>query len=177
MDDTYILVGGHWKYLYRAVDKLGQTVDFLLTAHRDLAAARRFFGRAINLHGMPEKVTTDKSGANTVAVRGIIADSGAPIELRQSKYLNNLVEQDHRTVKRRVRAMMGFKEFHSAARLVSGIETHAAQRRVRQLNVHWNLSPVGLLRQSHETRGHPDDPLTRPQNRRTNTECTGRLGS
>ena len=66
---------------------------------------------------------TYQSGANTAAVRGIIADSGAPIELRQSKYLNNLVEQDHRAVKRRVRPMMGFKEFHSAARLIAGIET------------------------------------------------------
>jgi putative transposase len=72
---------------------------------------------------VPEKITIDKSGANTAAVRGIIADSGAPIELRQSKYLNNLVEQDHRAVKRRVRPMMGFKEFHSAARLIAGIET------------------------------------------------------
>jgi len=101
MDETYILVGGQWKYLYRAVDKLGQTVDFLLTARRDMAAARRFFERAIGLHDVPEKITIDKSGANTAAVRGIIADSGAPIELRQSKYLSNLVEQDHRAVKRR----------------------------------------------------------------------------
>ena len=123
MDETYILVGGQWKYLYRAVDKVGQTIDFLLTARRDLAAARRFFARAIDLHDVPEKITIDKSGANTAAVRGIIVDSGAPIELRQSKYLNNLVEQDHRAIKRRVRPMMGFKEFHSAARLIAGIDT------------------------------------------------------
>ena len=72
---------------------------------------------------MPEKITIDKSGANTAAVRGLLADCGDVIELRQSKYLNNLVEQDHRAVKRRVRPMMGFKSFRSAARLIAGIET------------------------------------------------------
>jgi transposase-like protein len=75
-------VGKRWKYLYRAVDWLGQTVDFLLTAPRDLAAARRFFERAIDLHGAPEKIAIDKSGANTAAVHGLVADSGLPIELR-----------------------------------------------------------------------------------------------
>jgi len=83
VDETYVLVGGRWKYLYRAVDKLGQTVDFLLTAHRDVAAARRFFERAIDLHDVPASITIDKSGANTAAVRGLIDDSGAAIELRQ----------------------------------------------------------------------------------------------
>ena len=123
MDETYVKVGGEWKYLYRAVDRLGQTVDFLLTARRDVAAARRFFERAIDLHDAPEKVTIDKSGANTAAVNGLIADSGLPIELRQSKYLNNVVEQDHRAIKRRTRPMMGFKSFNSARKLIAGIET------------------------------------------------------
>jgi len=122
MDETYIRVGGQWKYLYRAVDRLGQTVDFLLTAKRDEAAARRFFERAIDVHDVPEKVTIDKSGANTAAVRGLIADSGVDIELRQSKYLNNLVEQDHRAIKRRTRPMLGFKDFHCAAKIIAGIE-------------------------------------------------------
>jgi transposase-like protein len=85
MDETYIQVSGQWKYLYRAVDRLGQTVDFLLTARRDEAAARRFFERAISLHDLPEKITIDKSGANTAAVKGLIEDSGLHIELRQSK--------------------------------------------------------------------------------------------
>lgn len=123
MDETYIRVGGQWKYLYRAVDKLGHTVDFLLTAKRDHAAARRFFERAIGLHDVPEKITIDKSGANTAAVHSMIADSGVEIELRQSKYLNNLIEQDHRAVKRRTRSMLGFKDFHCAAKLIAGIET------------------------------------------------------
>ncbi len=94
MDETYIQVGGQWKYLYRAVDRLGHTVDFLLTAKRDHAAARRFFERAIELHDVPEKITIDKSGVNTAAVRSMIADSGLDITLRQSTYLNSLVEQD-----------------------------------------------------------------------------------
>ena len=89
MDETYIKVGGEWKYLYRGVDRAGATIDFLLRAHRDYAAARRFFERAIELHGVPEKSTIDKSGANTAAIEGMRADSGSDIELRQSKYLNN----------------------------------------------------------------------------------------
>ena len=123
VDETHVQVGGQWKYLYRAVDKLGHTVDFLLTARRDVAAARRFFERAIDLHDVPEKITIDKSGPNTAAVRGLIADSGVAIELRQSKYLNNIVEQDHRAIKRRTRPMMGFKSFWSARRIIAGIET------------------------------------------------------
>lgn len=123
VDETYVMVAGHWNYLYRAVDKLGHTVDFLLTARRDVLAARRFFERAIALHDVPISITIDKSGANTATVRGLVADSGLPIELRQSKYLNNIVEQDHRFIKRRTRPMMGFKSFGSAAKLIAGIET------------------------------------------------------
>ena len=96
MDETYIKVKGQWKYLYRAVDREGQTIDFLLTAKRDLAAARRFFERAIGQHDLPDSITIDKSGANTAAILSIIADTGADIQMRQSKYLNNIVEQDHR---------------------------------------------------------------------------------
>ncbi len=123
MDETYIKVAGQWKYLYRAVDKSGDTVDFLLTAKRDLAAARRYLERAINLHGLPEKITIDKSGANTGAIRCINEDACVDVELRQSKYLNNLIEQDHRAVKRITSPMLGFKSFWSAQRLIAGIET------------------------------------------------------
>ena len=122
MDETYVKVAGHWKYLYRAVDRDGDTIDFLLRAKRDHAAARRFLERAIDLHGVPEKITIDKSGANTAAILSVQADSGLPIELRQSKYLNNLVEQDHRAVKRIVRPMLGFKTFRCARILIAGIE-------------------------------------------------------
>ena len=123
MDETYIKVAGKWKYLYRAVDKSGDTVDFLLTAKRDLAAARRYLERAINLHGLPERITIDKSGANTAAIRSVNDDACVDIELRQSKYLNNIIEQDHRAVKRITNPMMGFKSFWCAKKLIAGIET------------------------------------------------------
>lgn len=93
MDETYVKVGRPWKYLYRAVDKAGHTIDFLLCAHRDYAAARRFFERAIDLHDVPEKITIDKSCANTAAIEGLRAESGAETELRQSKYLNSLIDR------------------------------------------------------------------------------------
>ena len=123
MDETYIKVAGQWKYLYRAVDRAGDTVDFLLTAKRDKAAARRFLERAINLHGVPEKITIDKSGANTAAIESVKADACVEILMRQNKYLNNIVEQDHRSVKRITRPMLGFKSFWSARIIISGIET------------------------------------------------------
>ena len=123
MDETYIKVAGEWKYLYRAVDRAGDTIDFLLRAKRDCAAARRFLERAIDLHGVPEKITIDKSGANTAAIKSVQTDSGADIELRQIKYLNNIVEQDHRAIKRIVRPMLGFKSFPCASILIAGIET------------------------------------------------------
>ncbi len=121
MDETYVKVGGRWKYLYRAVDRDGHTADFLLTASRDEAAARRFLERAIDLHGVPEKITIDKSGANTAIIVSVQSDSGVTLELRQSKYLNNIVEQDHRAIKRIVRPMPGFKSFRSARILIAGI--------------------------------------------------------
>jgi transposase-like protein len=118
VDETYVKVGGQWKYLYRAVDRLGCTVDFELTAHRDIAAARRFFERAIDLHGVPQKITIDKSGATTAAVQALIDDSGASIESRQSKYLNHLAEQGHRAIK----SMLRFKSFWSAAKIIAGVK-------------------------------------------------------
>ncbi|MDD2920442.1 IS6 family transposase [Rhodoferax sp.] len=123
MDETYIKVAGQWKHLYRAVDRAGDTVDFLLTAKRDLAAARRFLERAINLHNVPEKITIDKSGANTAAIESVKADACVDILMRQNKYLNNIVEQDHRAIKRITRPMLGFKSFWSARIIIAGIET------------------------------------------------------
>src|SRR5512143_1704942 len=114
MDETYIKIKGQWKYLYRAVDKAGKTIDFLLTAHRDKKAALRFLKKAVRHYGMPVKITIDKSGANTAALEALQEETGQAIEIRQSKYLNNLVEQDHRSVKRIVRPMLGFKTFDSA---------------------------------------------------------------
>ncbi len=122
MNETYIKINGQWRYLYRAVDTGGQTIDFLLTVHRDKAAALRFFKKAVRQHGLPEKVTIDKSGANTAALEALIEETGAEIEIRQIKYLNNLVEQDHRAVKRIVRPMLGFQSFRSARITLAGIE-------------------------------------------------------
>ena len=119
MDETYIRVKGEWRYLYRAVDKDGNTIDFLLRAHRDKTAARRYFEKSIARNGAPETVTIDKSGANLAALEAINADRETPIKIRQSKYLNNLVEQDHRAIKRR---MLGFKTFRCARIVVAGIE-------------------------------------------------------
>ena len=122
MDETYIKVSGQWKYLYRAVDRDGDTVDFLLTAKRDRAAARRFLERAINLHDVPEKITIDKSGANTAAIESVKAHACVDIVMRQNKYLNNIVEQDHRAIKRITRPMLGLKSFWSARNIIAGIE-------------------------------------------------------
>jgi putative transposase len=122
MDETYIRVKGEWRYLYRAVDKDGNTIDFLLRAHRDKAAARRYFEKSIGQNGVPETVTIDKSGANLAALEAINDDRETPIKIRQSKYLNNLVEQDHRAIKRRTRTMLGFKTFRCARILLAGIE-------------------------------------------------------
>ena len=122
MDETYIKVKGVWKYLYRAVDKEGNTVDFLLTAKRDKAAAKRFFDKAMQAHGVPEKVTMDKSGANKAAIDEINAGRKIPIIVRQVKYLNNVVEQDHRVVKRVTKPMLNFKSFRSAKNVLAGIE-------------------------------------------------------
>ena len=122
MDETYVRVKGSWKYLYRAVDKAGATVDFLLTAKRDRKAALRFLRKAIKGNGTPEKITIDKSGANTVAIERHNAETEAGIEIRQIKYLNNIVEQDHRAIKRLIRPMLGFKSFRSAAVTLASIE-------------------------------------------------------
>ena len=123
MDETYIKVSGQWKYLYRAVDRDGDTVDFLLTAKRYKAAAQRFLERAIDLHCVPEKINIDKSRANTAAIESVKVNACADILMRQNKYLNNIVEQDHRGVKRVTQPMLGFKSFWSARILIADIET------------------------------------------------------
>jgi len=122
LDETYVRIKGTWKYLYRAVDKAGATVDFLLTTRRDRKAALRFLRKATGHHGVPEKITIDKSGTNLAAIESCNAEHGTVIEARQVKYLNNIVEQDHRAIKRLTRPMLGFKSFWSAAITIAGIE-------------------------------------------------------
>ena len=122
MDETYIKVKGVWTFLYRAVDKEGLTIDFLLTTKRDKKAAMRFFNKSIKGNALPEKVAMDKSGANKAAIDQIIIDHEKSIVVRQVKYLNNIVEQDHRAIKRVTRPMLGFKSFRSAQKIIAGIE-------------------------------------------------------
>ena len=121
MDETYIKVKGAWKYLHRAVDKESQTIDFLLTTKRDKAAALRFFDKAMKSSGVPEKITMDKSGANKAAMDDINTGRQSPIVVRQAKYLNNILEQDNRAIKRITRPMLNFKSFRAARSILAGI--------------------------------------------------------
>jgi putative transposase len=133
MDETYIKVKGLWHYLYRAVDKEGNTIDFLLTRKRDKKAAKRFLIKAINHNGIPEKITIDGSAANKAAIEEFNSDNGTTIEVRQVKYLNNVVEQDHRGVKRITNPMLGFKSFDSASITLIGIDiVHMLRKRQLQ---------------------------------------------
>ena len=124
VDETYIRVKGKWTYLYRAVDKQSKTIDFLLSEKRDKAAAKRFFIKAIGNNGEPEKITLDGYEASHQAVFELKAEGvlSADVEVRTSKYLNNLVEQDHRRVKQRIYPMLGCKRLANAAVTISGIE-------------------------------------------------------
>ncbi len=150
MDETYIKVKGQWYYLYRAVDKTGQTIDFLLTAQRDEAAALRLLKKAIRRHGVPEKITIDGSAANEAAIKSYNAEHGTTIAIRKIKYLNNIVEQDHRGVKRVTRPMLGFKSFDAAQNTLVGIELmHMIKKKqsepnLRQNRTTWAISPCGV---------------------------------
>jgi len=124
MDETYVKVGGKDRYLYRAVDKYGSTIDFLLTKRRMKGSAQKFLNKAIGNNGKPRIINIDKSGANTSGIRVVNKRSLSvkKIKIRRVKYLNNIVEQDHRTIKRRLSITTGFKEFESAQRTLAGIE-------------------------------------------------------
>jgi transposase-like protein len=132
VDETYVKIRGRWVYLYRAVDGAGNTVDFRLSPRRDVAAAKAFFRKAIKGQGSaPRTITLDGYAASHRAVREMKADGELPADtkLRSSKYLNNLIEQDHRGVKLRIGPMLGLKRFRTAAIVIAGIEL---LRRIRK---------------------------------------------
>ena len=136
VDETYLKVKGQWVYLYRAVDKAGRTGDFLLSKRRDTDAAKRFFSRAVKRHGAPRVITLDGYAASHRAVAKLKAAGRLPrrVRVRSSKYLNNIIEQDHRRIKQRVRPMLGFKRFETAAVTIRGIEL-AAKIKKQQFNL------------------------------------------
>src|SRR5471032_1423250 len=158
MDETYIKVKGVWKYLYRAVDKQGKTVDFLLTAKRDMAAAKRFFDKTMGANGDPEKVAMDKSGANKAAIDAINVGRAVPIMVRQVKYLNNIVEQDQRRPGHADRGAPGqISQQHRRA----GPPRHQAGD---QANAQLQIVPRRRLR-ARRRRAHAHDPQGPVQDR------------
>ena len=124
VDETYVRIRGKWVYLYRAVDSAGQTVDFRLGAKRDSGAAKAFYRKAIKSQSIPRTITLDGYAASHRAVREMKTDGQLPMDtkVRSSKYLNNLIEQDHRGVKLRIGPVPGFKWFTTAAIVIAGIE-------------------------------------------------------
>jgi transposase, IS6 family len=127
VDETYIKVKGEWLYQYRAVDSDGQTIEFFFSAKRDAVAAQAFFEKALGAPHtvMPRVINVDKNAAYPRAVDTLKAHDQLPPEcaLRQVKYLNNLIEQDHRFIKRRTRPGLGFFSFETARRTLAGYET------------------------------------------------------
>ncbi|WP_307838221.1 IS6 family transposase [Bacillus cereus group sp. N21] len=126
VDETYIKVKGQWMYLYRAVDSKGNTIDFFLNKTRDQKAAKRFFKKALrSFHvSKPRIIAVDKNPAYPIAIEKLKKEKSIPdgMQLRQQKYLNNIVEQDHRFIKKRIRSMLGFKCFDTATSILSGVE-------------------------------------------------------
>ena len=127
VDETYLKVKGEWWYQGRAVDSDGQTIAFFLSAKRDAAAAQAFFEKALDApHTVsPRVINVDKNAAYPKAVDRLKTNQQLPLEceLRQVKYLNNLIEQDHRFIKRRTRPGLGFFSFDTARRTLAGYET------------------------------------------------------
>jgi IS6 family transposase len=138
VDETYVRAKGKWVYLYRAVDSGGATIDFLLSAHRDAAAAKRFFQRALRVSGRPRPrvINVDGNPSYPKAVTELKTEGnlGRRCRCRTCPYLNNLVEQDHRAIKRRVHASQGFRSFSGAWRTIQGYEV---MHMIRKGQVRW----------------------------------------
>jgi putative transposase len=147
----YVKVRGRWMYFYRAIDSLGDTVEFFFSEHRDLPAAKRLFNKALTRHGRPDRVVIDGSQTNREAILscdttdrlkgGYGRTEQKPITIRTSKYLNNRIEQDHRRIKRRIRPMLGFKTQKTADTILSGIELIHMMRK-RQARFAYDPAPT-----------------------------------
>ena len=128
VDETYIKVKGKWKYFYLAVDSNGDTIDFMLSSKRDRKAAKRFFKKALssNHNQIPRVITVDKNPAYPPRIDKLKNDKIIPknVEIRQIKYLNKIIEQDHRSIKRIVNPMLGFQSFRSANKTLKGIGSY-----------------------------------------------------
>jgi putative transposase len=127
LDETYIKVKREWLYLYRAIDSNGDAVEFYFSKQRDLSAAKRFIRKALARHGRPERIIIDGSETNRISIvqcdaENRLRQTGKPIAIRSSKYMNNMIEQDHRRIKRRTRSILGFKSEPAAGITLSGIE-------------------------------------------------------
>ncbi|USK36774.1 IS6 family transposase (plasmid) [Bacillus sp. F19] len=134
VDETYLEVKGQWIYLYRAVDSEGNTIDFYLSKARNKQAAKRFFKKALAFSHVskPRVITVDKNPAYPSAIQELKEEKQMPegIQLRQVKYLNNIVVQDHRFIKKRIRPMLGLKSLRTAKRIIAGIEAmHMIKKR------------------------------------------------
>ena len=145
VDETYIKVQGKWMYLYRAVDSEGNTIDFYLSKNRKAQSAKRFFKKSLASYHVskPRVLTVDKNPAYPKAVKQSKKEKCLPldVELRQKKYLNNMVEQDHRFIKKRVRLMLGFKSFKTATKTLAGIEAMHMIKKGQTLHGEMILSP------------------------------------
>jgi IS6 family transposase len=126
MDETYLKIKGKNCYLYRAVDSNGRTIDFYVSENRDKKSAKKFFKKAIkSSHNQkPRVITVDKYSATEIAIYELIYSGDLPctVGIRKTKYLNNIIEQDHRFIKRKIRTMLGFKSLESAKKTICGIE-------------------------------------------------------
>jgi len=151
IDETYIKIRGKWGYLYRGVDTEGQTIDFFLSERRDIAAATRFLQQAIEMRGTPQKITLDGYAASHAAVAELQEEGVLPptLTMRTNRYLNNVIEQDHRRVKQRVRPMLGFKRFDHATITITGIEL-VHQIKKGQFDISVLCSPHARTPQSWE---------------------------
>jgi transposase-like protein len=139
VDEIYVKIKGQGKWLYRAVDKCGDTLDFLLSAKRDAQAAKRFFRKTLNARNSttPRVVNADKHAAYPPAMAALQEDKMLPpsVELRQNKYLNNVIEQDHRFLQRVIKPGLGFKSFNTARRTIKGYEAMHMLRKGQVIGV------------------------------------------